>query len=348
MSRKGSTAVNVARIAELCGVSAMTVSRALRANGEVSEATREKVLATAESLGYRLQVKRGRPRRQKTERRPVVEVLLGTGIAPESVYASRLLVSIEQELGRRRHDCIIRTCGGDYAQFVSMCEAMRQGPVAGTLVVGHFALEQLQTILELAPTAILVDNEGDPRLATACETISYDNAEAARLAVRHLAGLGRRRILLLSGPAEHYFSRRLELGYRELHAALSLPLDEALIRASDYTCRGARDTVARLLAEGLRFDAVFTNDEMALGVLRALTDAGRKVPEEIALVGCDGLAMGEVMSPSLTTILLDATRLGELAVARIFTRQAGQEAEYRLQLLPRLVLRESSSSGGSP
>lgn len=340
--------VNVARIAESCGVSAMTVSRALRADASVAKATREKVLAVAEAMGYRPRARRGRPRRRKAERRPAVEVVVGTSIAPESLYSARLLISIEQELGQRQHDCVIRTCGDDYKSFVSLCDAMAQSQAAGTLVVGHLPIQHLQSVLEIAPDAILVDNEGDPRLAVPCESISYDNAETARLAVRHLAALGRRRILLLHGPRDHYFSRRIIQGYRDVHQALDLPLHERLIQESDYTSRGAAATIAQLLAEGFDFDAVFTNDEMAFGVLRALSDAGRRIPHDVAICGCDGLPMGEVSQPTLTTIVLDAARLGQLAVDRIFTRQADAEPEYRVQLLPRLVTRESTSPPGDP
>ena len=336
------SAPSVARIAAACGVSAMTVSRALRPDAPVAEPTRQRILAMAAAMGYRLHPGQGRPRRPASRQRPVVDVVLGTSIAPESQFAARLLIAVEQGLARRSHDCVIRGCGDDFGEFTWLCEGLRRSRASGTLVVGHFPLPQLRTILELVPAAILVDNQGHPLLAHTGETVAYDNVEAARLAVRHLLDLGRRRILLLTGPADHYFSRSMDQGYREVLTASALPLDPALLQTSDYTSRGAAQLLRQLLAEGLAFDAVCTNDEMAFGVLRALHDAGRRIPGDVAVAGCDGLPMGEVSLPSLTTVALDPAPMAELAVARLFAQLAAPAPPCRLQLLPRLIVREST------
>ncbi|MDD5707092.1 MAG: LacI family DNA-binding transcriptional regulator, partial [Kiritimatiellae bacterium] len=150
----------VAQLARRCGVSAITVSRALREGGGVSDDTRSRILKAAEQAGYRPSVKMGRPRRQAQTERPCIEVIMGVKF--HSVYYSVLLTAIERELTLRKHDCVIRSASGDYAEFVQLCEVLRASPHTPTLVVGYLPVEQLRTLLEVRPRALLVDHTGDP------------------------------------------------------------------------------------------------------------------------------------------------------------------------------------------
>ena len=221
----------------MCGVSVMTVSRALRPNSPVAPQTRQRILEAAESLGYRPALNMGRPRRTETLDRQSVDVILAMATKP--LFYSALLVSIEQELTRRWHDCVIRTCGTDYAQFLTLCEVLRSRDSMGTLVLGYMPVEQLQALLDVAPDAILVDHTGDSRLTSPYRSIGFDNAEAARLAVRHLLAAGRRRIALVRGPADHYFTRDVEQGYRECLREARVKVREELILDTDFTAAHA-------------------------------------------------------------------------------------------------------------
>ena len=343
MNGKGKAdSATVEQIAKTCGVSAVTVSRALRADAPVAAGTRRLILQAAEAAGYQPRVRMGRPRRAARVERPCIEVILGARLHSE--FYSVLLTAIERELSVRSHDCVIRTATGGFGEFVRLCEVLRDSPGIPTMAVGYLPLQQLRTLLEVRPQTLLVDHTGDPRLTMPYSSIGFDNTEAARMMVRHLLERGRRRILLLKGFAEHYFSREVEQGYREAMAQAGLPADPELIRETDYTAENAVDTLNAALDAGTKFDAVFTNDEIAAAVLHTLRKCGLRVPEDVAVGGCDGLPFGQYTMPPLTTVLLDHVRLGRMAVEHILEPERGTSAPRRLRLLPLLEVRESTGT----
>ena len=163
--------------------------------------------------------------------------------------------------------------------------------------------------------------------------------------VRHLLSTGRRRILLLKGFADHYFSREMERGYRDTLTQAGVEIDEDLILDGRFHIESAVDRIRGALDAGLEFDGVMTNDEMAAGVLHTLRHRGLNVPGDIAVAGCDGLNVGPYLCPSLTTVLLDYNELGRMAVERIFDDRRASRPPCRLRMLPRLEVRESTGPG---
>ena len=332
----------MAALAKACGVSPMTVSRALRPGASGASQTRERIRAVAEKSGYQVNGRFGRPRRAPAVAGQPVEIVIGTAIGSGNLCHTRLMVAIECELSRSRRDCLVRSCGNDYDQFLLLCDALRRTKPQDLLIIGYFPVDRLQSLLDLAPHSILVDQTGNAGLTGPYEYIGFDNTEAARLAVRHLLDNGRRRILLVKGPADHYFSRDIERGYREVFQWRQERVDEQLIMATDFSAESARQATASALAAGVSFNAVFTNDEMALGVLRALHSAGIAVPQQVAVAGCDGLPLGRHTIPSLTTVEMDYHRLGQLTVAHLLARAQNSASPCRIQLVPKLVVREST------
>ncbi|MCG2659636.1 MAG: substrate-binding domain-containing protein [Kiritimatiellae bacterium] len=294
--------------------------------------------------GYQVNGRIGRPRRPPAAGQPV-EIVIGTSMGEGNLCQTRLIVAIERELSRHACDCLIRTCGDNYDQFLALCDALRRTKPENLMIIGYFSNDRLQSLLGLAPHPILVDQTGNAGLTGPYEYIGFDNVDAARLAVRHLLDNGRRRILLVKGPVDHYFSRDIERGYREVLQWHHESVDEKRIMATDFTAEGARQAVAAALAAGVSFDAVFTNDEMALGVLQVLHEAGIAVPQQVAVAGCDGLPVGLHTIPSLTTVEMDYQRLGQMTVKYLLAREQNSTSTCRIQLAPTLVVREST--GGS-
>jgi len=323
-------------------VTVMTAMRALRPGAPVADATRTRVLAAVRKLGYHPQPGRGRPRLQTAAAREAVEVVMGTGLHSE--FYARLLSAIEQELSARGLDCILRTVSGDLEGFLALCETFRAAPSAPTMIVGYLPSQQLASLLKARPGAVLVDHTGDPALDLPYRSIGFDNAEAARLVTRHLLETGRKRILLVNGTSGHYFAREILQGYRQALESRGIACDPGLVVETDFTVEQAVVRVTQALERGLAFDAVFSNDEMAVAVMGALARLGRRVPDDIAVAGCDGLPVGSVVVPSLTTARLDYVQLGRMAVKYAFDGNAGQ-TPVRVRLLPELVVRESTQGG---
>ena len=190
------------------------------------------------------------------------------------------------------------------------------------------------------PGAVLLDDPGRNVAECVYSIFSFDNAQAAILAVHHLAGRKRKRSLLVTGPEDHFFAREVESGWRSGLEAEGLQVDPALILHTDFTSKDAAEKVGKALNEHLQFDAVFTNDEMAGGVYRALLSRGFRIPEDVAVCGCDGLPVGEQLYPSLSTIILDYKSLAAKAIESIMTPD--RAVAMHLRLLPSLRVRESS------
>ncbi len=334
--------ISIKAVAEKCKVSAMTVSRALRGNGAVREATREKVLKAAEELGYIRSPKMGRPGHREEQRKGVIELVAGVMGKGLSLFHSRLLTSIEQQLAQNSYDCIIRTCSGEYGQFLTLMENLKSSDADGTMFVGSFTPEHLKVLLEIVPGALLLDNPGDASIEMPYESFCFDNIEAGRIGTGHLLKCGRRNILLVNGFKEHFFSREFKQGYKETLEANKIKVDESLIVNTDFTSEGAYETVNAALDNKVQFDAVLTNDEMASGVYRALYEHGLKIPQDIFVCGCDGLPVGMHLFPFLTTVVLDYDDLGRRAIRHLLHERKLNNSACRVRLLPQLEVREST------
>lgn len=335
--------MSIATIAQECGVSVMTVSRALRNNMRVKEDTRSRIVATAERLGYMRSPRMGRPAAPvNSEARLKIQLIAGTMGLRLPIFDSRLLISLEQLVAERGHECVIRTCNGDYAQFLKLLENIRHSDADATMLLGCLVPEQLRALLEALPEAVLLDNPGDPSVETPYGSFAFDNVEAARIAVRHLLDCGRRKIMMVGGIRGHFFTNEIEQGYRETLVCRKIDIDEKLILYTDYTSDGAYNAVSSALKDGQPFDAVFTNDEMASGVYRALLERGFKIPGDVAVCGCDGLPVGTHLFPRLTTVLLDFEELAKMAVRHVLEKREVAHPHYHVRILPVLEVREST------
>jgi LacI family transcriptional regulator len=336
-------AKSLTAIAEECGVSTMTVSRALRSNSPVKEETRTRIVAAAERLGYIRSPRMGRPAAPVNSARLRIQLIAGTVGLRLPIFDSRLLITIEQHLAERGHECVIRTCNGDYSQFLQLLENIRHSDADATMLLGCLVPEQLRALLDALPEAVLLDNPGDPSVETPYGSFAFDNVEAARIAVRHLLDCGRRRILLAGGVRGHFFTKEIEQGYRETLVCRGIAADEKLFLYTDFTADGAYRAVSAALKDGVQFDAVFTNDEMASGVYRALLERGFTIPGDVSVCGCDGLPVGTHLFPRLTTVLLDYEELASMAIRHILEKNKESRTHYHVRILPVLEVRESTA-----
>jgi DNA-binding LacI/PurR family transcriptional regulator len=179
------------------------------------------------------------------------------------------------------------------------------------------------------------------------------NPFSCRLVEHLIAVHGRRRIAFLRGPEAHEDSYWREIGYRQALEAAGLPFDPALVATGGFDRDVAHRAVHDLLAGGAQPDAIFAgDDEAAVGVLAALSDAGRQVPDDIAVVGFDDQRLSAYLTPPLTTVRAPTEEVGRQAAHQLISLIRTGQAK-RLVLLPtELVIRRScrglpsSSIGG--
>ena len=334
-----STLHDVARIA---GVSIKTVSNVVNDYPHVSAATRDRVLAAIAELDYRPNLSARGLRSGKTG-------VIGLAI-PElrQVYFAELADSIIRAAARYKLDVVIDQTSSTRESEVAVLAGRRLRLTDGII----FSPERLGqgdiALLEVDFPLVLL---GERMFGGPTDHVTMHNVESARAGTEHLIGIGRRRIAVIGAhpvDQQDIGSDNLRIrGYREALEAAGLPQDPALIRvAVPWHSENGAAAMRALLAEGIPFDAVFTlTDTLGLGVLRALGEAGVRVPEDVAVLGFDNIDEGRFSIPSLSTVEPGRDEIAQVAVDMLVERinEKGDRMPPRQILADyRIVGREST------
>ncbi len=292
--------ISMADVAERAGVSAQTVSRVANGSPRVDPATRARVERAMADLGYRMHRAARALRTGQTSTIGLVVSTLAT------VGNSRMLQAISEAAAERDYALAVVTVGerGIREAFARL----RSQGVDGAVVLN----EATELARDTEPPAdlhlVVVDSPPDARFSI----VQTDHAGGARAATRHLLDLGHPVVHHLAGPARSFAAAERERGWREALAEAGVAPPEPV--RGDWSSASGNAAVRRLADATAIFVA---NDQMALGALRALADAGRRVPEDVALVGFDDIADAAEFRPPLTTVRQDFDALGRRAVAAL-------------------------------
>ena len=327
--------VTIQDVAREAGVGVGTASRALSGNPHVADDTRAHVQAVAEQLGFRPSLIARAFSRGRTQTLEVlvplitqhfyVEVLRGIEEALETTEYSLLIRSIERRTDRDR---ILR--GAELRGRVDGALLVSLNPTRG--LIGRVA----QAALPL----VLVDAEY-PRLSS----VGVDHEAAATSAVRHLVGLGHRRIALVDHPEDPFapiYPDARHRGYRAALAEAGLRARAEYERVTDFSPQAGAAALRELLALRSPPTAVFAgSDTQAIGVLEAAQQAGRRVPEDLAVVGYNDIEVAAYLG--LTTVHIPMREMGRQGVELLLEAIDHPEAPPERVLLPAdLVIRRTS------
>ncbi|MCC9077689.1 LacI family transcriptional regulator [Litorilinea aerophila] len=339
--------VTIVEVARRARVSAGTVSNALTGKRPVSPATRARILRAIEELGYQPNLlARGLVNRRSGT--------LGVVVSGLEYYGpSRTLVGIEREANQLGYSLILdllHTPEADNVEHVLGILTSRRvdGIIWAVHEVGENRAWVSEERLHRLPPIIFLTMGFRPGVAV----VTADNRRGACLATRHLLDEGRRRIGLITGPLSWWEARERQAGWQATLEEAGLSPDPSLVVEGDWNAPSGEAGLHRLLEQVPDLDAVFvSNDQMALGVLRAAHLLGRRVPEDLAVVGYDNIPQAPYFWPPLTSVRQQLIRLGSVAVRElqkiIERRQAGQEPGEPVQMAlePELIIRESSRAG---
>ena len=335
--------ITLGMIADACHVSTMTVSRALRENSPVRAETRELVRRTAERLGYIRSSRQGRPLLAAAERRQV-QLILGSGGGELSYFHLRLLIALDKELSSQGFECLIRCADGEWAAFMRLLERVKRDP-SSAVILGIFPSDRLKAILAAADGAVLVDNRVPESFGASCSDFSFDDRLAGYLGADHLCRQGRKRLLVLAGPEGNSFFDEFCRGAADAIAAHGADAEPPLQLRTGFSAADAAEALRGALDRGETFDALLTTDEMATGVYRVFHERGIRIPDDVAVCGCDDLPVGGQLYPELTTISLDCRELASCVAAHLVSGR-NRTLFVRTKLPPKLRVR--SSSGAVP
>lgn len=321
--------VSMADVAVAAGVSGQTVSRVVNGSPRVDPGTRARVEAAMASLGYR---PHRAARALRTGRTDAIGLLVST---LATVGNSRMLQAISGAAASRGYVLTVVTASGADDVVRGFARLREQG-VDGAIVLNE-ATAAARTVRPPDGLAlVVVDSPPDDRYSI----VQTDHAAGARAATRLLLDLDRGPVWHVAGPTASFAASERERGWRaELEAAGVAASAVPPVVRCDWTAASAH-AAARALPAAV--GAVFAaNDQMALGAMRAFADAGRSIPDDVAVVGFDDIADAADYRPPLTTVRQDFDALGESAVDALVARIAGA-APASVTLSPTLVRRASA------
>ena len=322
----------MADVAGRAGVSVMTVSRVLNGFPGVAEDTRHRVEEAVAALGYRAN--------------PAARVLAGgrsrtlgvIAVETQQFGPSHMLYGIEAAARGAGHVLSFVTMAPGADEIGATLDHLRAAHVEGVIVIAPVR-PVIDAVADLDADLPLVVVGGDPSVRTS--TVTIDQEAGARMATAHLLGLGHRTVHHVSGPADWIDATERQRAWAETLEAHGAPPGRFV--EGDWTAQGGY-AAGTQLAQDPTVTAVFAaNDQTALGILRALHEHGRSVPDDVSVVGYDDIPEAAYLVPPLTTVRQDLGEVGRRGVELLLALVDGGPAQRHVMVAPELIVRASSA-----
>lgn len=331
------TNVTLEEIAQIVGVSRSTVSRALNDSPLISRNTKRRVKQVADSLGY---VPNVLARGLKNEHTELIAVILSSVVNP---FVTDIVQGIEDMLERNSYKPIYFDSNGTVEKEIKHIYSARQLKVDGMIIITtQSESSSLSRLLRGGYPVVFLDNIIETDFA---DYVTVDNYLGAKLAVEYLLSIGHTDIQFIGGPTGVYVNERRKEGY--VDALKNVGLEPRL----EWTCKGGflmehgYDVACKLIQAGDIASALFcVSDSIAIGVMRAFTEKGIRVPQDVSIVGYDDLPIARYLPISLTSVEQPKLEMGRVAAERLINRINGSLCEdyQKIVLEPQLIIRETT------
>jgi DNA-binding LacI/PurR family transcriptional regulator len=330
--------VRLKDIAEVAGVSVMTVSKALRDKSDLSSATKARIRALAEQMGYVPDVSATALRSRTTR-------LLGLVIpAPTDPVYSRVMLALEGHAHELGYDLLLAHSLGKPEREDAVIRRLMARRVDGLFVAPVYRMARTAPVYEdlrkqKIPTVLLGHR------APFCEgflNVETDDVGASAAVTTHLLDLGHRRIAFFSGPANAPWAQERMEGYRRAHRDAGVPLDDKLIFNAGSTVDEGASAALQLIQENPNATAIQgVNDMVAIGAANALLNQGIRIPQDLSVAGFGNVLVSEYFRVPLTTVRQPKLRLGAMAMDVMQKIMAGEPAQP-VRLAAELTIRAST------
>jgi LacI family transcriptional regulator len=329
--------VTIYDVAREAGVSMATVSRVVNGNPNVKPVTRKKVLAAIERLGYRPNaVARGLASKKTT----TVGVIIPD---VSSLFFSELARGIEDIATMYKYNIILCNSDQRLEKELQLINTLLEKQVDGLLFMGsEIKEEHLQALsTSSVPTVLAATRDADNILPS----VTIDHFQAGYDATKVLIDRGHKRIAMITGPLNDPLDGLLRFqGYKKALEDAGIPFDESLVAQGNYYYESGLRTMNGFLQLPELPTAVFAaSDEMAIGAIHAVQDAGLSVPKDIEVIGHDNIRLVEMVRPRLTTVVQPMYDIGAVAMRLLTKYMNNEHVEEHVVLLPhRIEFREST------
>jgi LacI family repressor for deo operon, udp, cdd, tsx, nupC, and nupG len=327
---------DIRTVAAAAGVSIATVSRVLKTPDVVTKTTRDKVMAAVEATGYRPNALASGLRRAKSDNIVVVVPFI------QNPFFSGVIQGIEGVAFAEGYQVLLGESQNDQQRLDSYAAMLRSKTADGLILLAATLPSQLS---DKTPLVLACEYFRDHRIPA----IRIDNEAAAKMATEHLLSLGHRRIGKITGPRDNLLSRDRLAGYRAALAAAGIAYEEELVAEGAFDLGSGQAAMTRLLALREPPSAVFcSSDEMAIGALKAAREHGKRVPDDLSLVGFDGIRFADFCDPALTTVLQPNVEIGAAAARMMIAiLKGGAPAPDDIVLPVKLLVRQSTAPLGA-
>lgn len=319
-------------VSKLAGVSKATVSRVMNGTGHVKQSTREIVFAAMEELGFR---PNKLAQALATNRTDSIGLVVSNF---DGAYIGYLLQKASLTAKKANKQLIVTDSHRDpdfeyetVKQMEGRCDAI----VLYSRILSNDHILKLNKELK---TPLVLINRTFPE--TQFNTVTFNQADATSMMMSHLISYGHREIACITGPMDNPTSNARLAGYIDTLHKHAIPYNPHKVKHANYLVEGGYNACRELIEEKASFSAIFAfNDYMAIGAMKALAEAGIKVPEQVSIAGIDNCDLAGFVSPSLTTIQLPLENMTEkaveIAIKLIDNPEYRESYEYKGKLIQR-------------
>ncbi len=298
-------------IAKECGCAIGTVSRVLNNHPDVSDKTREKVMAVVEKHGFVLNANAKQLKSQ--ERKNLVIIVKGTS----STLLNSLLENIQKKLEPLPYNANVVILDEHDNEGANATRIYFEQKPLGIIFLGGSPDMLAGEFEKVHVPSVLISNEAKSLGSQYLSSVSIDNFQASYFSAQHLIKNGHKKIGVIGGSLDSGLTSIRYDGFLKAMNEAGLPFDfDKSYQASKYSFEGGAEAVQKLLSSDPKITAIFTmSDAMAIGACRQLQDMGYKVPDEISIIGFDGLSIANYFCPRITTIKQSEDELASQGLA---------------------------------
>ena len=337
--------ITIKDIAKLCGVGVSTVSRAINNHPDINPETKQMIMDVIRLHGY---VPNNSARNLKRSDTKCIAVLV-KGLS--NPFFINMIKTIEFEIKKKKYSMVLHHVEFDEDEADVALELVKEKRLKGIIFLGgHFRHSEKKLAMLQVPFILSTVNREPVSLAERkYSNISVDDEAEMIRAVEFLIENGHEKIALISANLGDESIGQLRLsGYKKALEKHGIPFDEELVfpmrdDMESYSMENGYEVAKEMLASGKEFTAVSAiSDSLAIGAIRALHDAGMRVPEDYSVMGFDGIELGKYITPSLSTVEQPVYTIAKETTKLLFDVIAGKKEHEHIVVPGKLVIREST------
>ncbi len=337
--------ITIKDVARKCGVGISTVSRAINNHPDINLETKQMVMEVIRQTGY---IPNNSARNLKRTDAKCIAILI-KGIT--NPFFSPVIKIVEEQVQKRRYAMVMQHVEPYEDELEVALELVKEKRLRGIIFLGGAYQHDMQQLEKLnVPFVFCTIGIVQGTEEKTYSNTSVDDWEESRKMVDYLLDLGHKRIAIITEGMDILSVGKLRLeGYLYALRSRGIEIDERLIceikgKEDPYSMENGYEMTQKLLASGADFTAVFAvADSLAVGVCRALHEAGKRVPRDVSVAGYDGIPISEFYTPQLTTIRQPVEAMAEKAAKLLFDVIAGKSSHEHVVFPAELVVRESTS-----